>query len=109
MYNFNGNYINLLQVNCLVCQKSADPSYPWELIITLNPSGKTLGVMYKTKQARDDEAKRIADQINNCFYRMNPETLSRWDVTSIVSKETDKIRRDVRTLKALVTESVGAK
>ncbi len=100
-YNFNGNYINVLEIKAVNSSEGGDPDYPYVLTVCFK-DGSTQGVKYKRKKDSEAEAKRIAFIMDECFERMAP--MSDTQVKMILSAEIEKVRRDIRTVKRLLLE-----
>lgn len=105
-YKFSDNYINLLDVSRVVCSDSGDSDYPYLLTVYFKSDGKSLGVRYQTKSYRDRIAADISISMNQCF--RDALALNESQATRIISHEVEKVRRDIRTLKKLLTEKESA-
>ena len=101
LYKFNRNYINVEDISSMSCETGTNEKYPYALRVYMK-SGTDYGVAYTTEQARDEEARRIA-QVHN---QTCPKPVSQYEVEQIVSSQIERCRRDFRRLREQLQEVI---
>lgn len=99
LYNFNGTLINVADIVSVQSTRGQRAEYPFVLTVALR-NGQQFSVSYRDEATRRKEVFDIA----RAFDRSIPEPVTRYEVETIVSKFTEKIRNDIRPIKKFVKE-----
>ena len=106
LYSFNGNYINVTEITTIRKHDMDSTKYPYGLTVYFRSEPKELGVMYLNKQVRDQEAVAIYDAVEFHYRRYLPTPVTQSDMKYALKTETDKIRREIKSLRLSVSEAV---
>lgn len=99
LYNFNGFLLNTNEIMSVQPTKGQKAEYPFVLTVTLR-NGQQFSVSYKDETTRRRELHDIQQLVN----RSMAEPVTRFEIETIVSRYTDKIRSDLRNIKKLMKE-----
>lgn len=101
LYNFNGTLINLADIVSIQSTRGQKQDYPFVLTVTLR-NGQQFATAYHDEAARYREIHGIT----KAYLIAVPAPVSRYEVETICSTYTKKIRNDLREIKKLLKEGV---
>ena len=98
LYNFNGTLLNVADIVTVSTSKGQRAEYPFVLTVA---NGQQFAVSYHNEIDRIREVNEIA----RAFDRSVVNSVTRYEVESIVEKYIKKVRADLQPLKKFAKES----
>jgi len=99
LYRFNNNLVNVAEISSVCPSQGRNPQYPYDLTIRMK-DGLSIGVCYKTEADRNREI----GNIQRAFESSVPHPITYREIEDLLRQYTEKVKKDLRQLKALLKE-----
>jgi len=99
-YNFNNSIINVNEISSVYQSSSENTEYPFSLKIFMKD-----GMIYSVNYATEKGCKQEVDALTRFISPPVLELVTCYDIERIVSKQIEKIRRDIKNLRKKINDN----
>ena len=92
----------MAKVTSIECYETDNADYPFGLKVYL--TDRNYGVQYRNMKRRDDERLELVGAVEGYYQQHDPAPVSRFELETVVRRENEKLRKELRAIRKLLME-----